>query len=98
MNSNLLDFVTESFPIIKHISLNQAYSQKQIPAKFGKCLWEIFVFFFKIFASTNISVQMTFLYLCFLQKLYLESLDVEPSRTLNGAIYFSFPNTVKTGQ
>lgn len=75
LNSNLLDFVIESFPIIKHISWKLPYSQKQISAKFGKCLWEMFVFFFKIFPGTKISMQMTFLYLCFLQKLGLKSFE-----------------------
>ena len=39
-----------------------------------------------------------FFYLSFLQNLGLLLFGVEPSKTLNGAFYFSFQNTVKPGK
>ena len=54
-----------------------------------------FVFVFKIFPKTRMLIQIAFLYSCFLQKFGLWLSDVEPSRTLNAAFYFSFPNTVQ---
>ena len=66
--------------------------------KFGKSLWEFLVFLFKIFPKTEVLIQITFLYTCFLQKFGLYLFDVELSRTLNGSFFFSFPNTVKQGK
>ena len=45
LNSYLLDFITGSFPIIK----DSVHLPKKIPVKFGKSLWEVLVFLFKIF-------------------------------------------------
>ena len=58
----------------------------------------IFVFLFKIFPKAAVLIQITFLYACFLQRFGLYLFDVEPSRTLNGSLYFSFLNTVKPGK
>ena len=40
-------------------------------------------------------IKIAFPYSCFLQKFGLWLCDVESSKTLNTAFYFSFPNTVK---
>ena len=71
---------------------------KQIPAKFRKSLWGVLVFLFKIFPKTKVLIQITFFYSRFLQKYGLPLFGVEPSRALNGAFYFNFPNTVKSGK
>ena len=63
--------------------------------EFGKSLWGVFVFVFNLFPKTVVFIQITFFNSDFLQKFSLKLFDVEPSRTLNGALYFSFPNTVK---
>ena len=65
--------------------------------KFEKSFWGLFVFVFKSFLKTVVFIQITFFILqenIFLQKFSLKLFDVEPSRTLNGAFCFSFPNTV----
>ena len=63
--------------------------------EFGKSLWGVFVFVFNLFPKIVVFIQITFFNSDFLQKFSLKLFDVEPSRTLNGALYFSFPNTVK---
>ena len=48
-SSFLLDFVIESFPIRKK---HNVYLLKQIPVKFSKSFWGVFVFIFKLFPKT----------------------------------------------
>ena len=90
LSSYLRDFETVSFPVIK----NTVYIQC-IPIKIGKSFWRLFVFAFKIFPKAVMLIEKTSLYSRFLQKFGLWLSDVKPSRTLNVAFYFSFPNTVK---
>ena len=92
LHSYLLDFVIGS------LLRNRVYSVKQIPVKFRKSLRWVLVFLFKIFPKTKVLIQKTFFYSYFLQKFGLSLFGEEPSRTLNGAFYFSFPNTVKPGK
>ena len=62
-------------------------------------IWKItlsnFFSHFKIFPKTAVLIQIKFPYSCFLQKFSLYLPDVEPSRSFNGAFYFSFSNTIK---
>ena len=58
-----MDFVIGFFPII-----NSVYSLIQIPVKFGKSLWGVFIFLLKIFPKAAVLIQITFLYSRFLQK------------------------------
>ena len=47
---------------------------------------------------TLVSSRFLYFYTYFIQKVALLLFGVEPSRTLNGAFYFSLSNTVKQGK
>ena len=85
-NSDLLDFIIRSFSLMKkqHSFIELCIIVKMNTCKICEILWAVFVFPFKIFPKTA-AIQI-----------YSSTHSFFKSfRTLNGALYFSFPNTIK---
>ena len=71
---------------------NKKHSVHSLPVKFGKSLWGIFVFLFKIFPNTMVLIQITLLYSYFLGHFFFWC------RTCEWSLLLQFPNYCKTGK
>ena len=66
--------------------------------KFGKSLWGVFCLLFQN-TSKDSGVNTDNVHLLISSsKVWFSVIYVEPSRTLNRAFYFSFPNAAKPGK